>query len=114
MDTQDRGHAGHEAGFHSAEFGFAVGDVARARMVHRENPTEQPVAFADRHADDLANRWVEPRWRTCRAAVEHQRLSSNAWAQSLDKLFELIPLERALAVRDENWLAVAALGVLAL
>ena len=45
VDAQDRGHAGHQAGFHRAELAFAVGDVAGAGVVEREQPAE--------HADCL-------------------------------------------------------------
>ena len=63
VNAEDRGHAGHEAGFDRAELGFAVGDVAGAGVVEREQPAEVPIAFADRHADDFADVRVEPGWR---------------------------------------------------
>ena len=83
VNAEDRGHAGHQAGFDRAELGFAVGDVAGAGVVQRDHPAEEPIAFADRHADDFADVWVEPGRRTGRAAVEHNRLGRHARAQAV-------------------------------
>ena len=82
VDAQDRGHAGHQAGFDGAELAFAVGDVAGARVVERQQPAEQPIAFADRHGDDLADVRIEPGRRAGGAAIEHERLGGHARAQA--------------------------------
>ena len=60
VDAEDRGHAGHQAGFDRAEFDFAVGDVAGAGVIQRQQPAEQAIAFANRHGDDLADVRIEP------------------------------------------------------
>ena len=114
MNAEDRGHAGHQAGFNRAELGFAVRDVARAGVIQCEYPAEQSIAFADRDADDLAHIRIEPGWRAGRAAVEHERFGGDARTQSFDELFKVTLFKRTIAVRDEHRLAVAALSVLAL
>ena len=55
VDAEDRGHARHQAGFDRAELDFAVGDVAGAGVVEREQPAEEVIAFADRHGDHFAD-----------------------------------------------------------
>ena len=86
VNAQDRGHAGHQAGFDRAELGFAVGDVAGAGVIEREQPAEVPVAFADRHGDDFADVRDRTRSASCRAAIEHERLVADAWTKPLHEL----------------------------
>ena len=68
VDAEDRRHARHQAGFDRAEFDLAVGDVAGAGVVQRQQPAEQMIAFANRHGNqlaDVADRTRSASWWRC-------------------------------------------------
>ena len=102
VNAEDRGHARHQAGFDGAELDFAVGDVAGAGVIERQQPAEEVIAFADRHGDDLADAGIEPGRRAGGARLSTSGSVATCGPSRSMNWSNSSAVERAIAVLNEH------------